>query len=231
MTIRRGATETAAKGEQNTRGEATRLIILGYLRERPAHGYEIQRWMRMQQMDRWSSVLPGSLYHALKRMEGEGLIQAVAEERTGDRLRKVYAITPAGERAFQRIVSRLLATEPHSTRSDFSLAVGWLDVLPPTKAVAILERNVRRLEQVRQLWETGRTMKAQYAMSPAVEAAFDNARKVLDADIAFLRSLIRMVQEGKTGLEETRRKLQHLKDAWAAKADGHRPVPPEGEGG
>ncbi|WP_324718027.1 PadR family transcriptional regulator [Carboxydochorda subterranea] len=224
------ATETAAKGERDTRGEATRLIILGYLRERPAHGYEIQRWIRIQQMDRWSSVLPGSLYHALKRMEGEGLIKAVAEERTGDRLRKVYAITPAGERAFERIVRRLLAAEPHSTRSDFALAAGWLDVLPSAEAVAILERTVRRLEETRQLWETGRAIKAQYAMPPAVEAAFDNARRVLDADIAFVRSLIRMVQEGRTGLEETRERLQQLKDVWTAKGNGLGPVGPEREG-
>ena len=213
-------TETAARRQQETRGEATRLIILGFLRERPAHGYEIQRWIRLQQMDRWSSVLPGSLYHALKRMEGEGLIRAVAEERTGDRLRKVYAITPAGERAFERLVRRLLATEPHSTRSDFALAVGWLDVLPPAEAAAILERNLRRLEQTRQLWETGRAIKAQYAMPPAVEAAFDNARRVLDADIAFVRGLIRMVQEGRTGLEQTRKQLQQLQDAWAGKGEG-----------
>ena len=225
-----GVTATAAKREHNIRGEATRLIILGYLRERPAHGYEIQRWIRMQQMDRWSSVLPGSLYHALKRMEGEGLVQAVAEERTGDRLRKVYAITQAGQRAFEGIVRRLLATEPHSTRSDFALAVGWLDVLPPAEAVAILERNVRRLEQTRQLWETGRAIKAQYAMPPAVEAAFDNARRVLDADIAFLRSLIRMVEQGSTGLEETRQQLQQLKDVWTGKGDRRGPLAPARKG-
>lgn len=221
---------TAAQRERATRGDAIRLIILGYLRERPAHGYEIQRWVRVQQMDRWSSVLPGSLYHALKRMEGEGLIEAVAEERTGDRLRKVYAITQGGERAFARIVRRLLATEPHSTRSDFALAVGWLDVLPPAEVVAILERNVRRLEQARQLWEIGRVVKAQYAMPPAVEAVFENARRVFDADIAFLRSLIRMVQEGTTGLEETRKQLRQLKDQWLGGGAGGDSAAQTGEG-
>lgn len=54
-------------------------------------------------------------------------------------------------------------------------------------------------------------------MPPAVGAAFDNACRVLDADIAFLRSLIRMVQEGSTGLEEAR-------DVWTGKSDGPGPV-------
>lgn len=199
----------AANQKRDTRGDATRLMILGHLRERRAHGYEIQQWMRAQQMDRWSTVLPGSVYHALKRMEREGLVEAVAEERTGDRLRKVYAITRDGERALLAIVRRLLARQPHPTRSDFALAVGWLDALPPEEAVRILEANVRRLEQARELWETGRAIKEKYGMPAVATAAFDNARQVLDADIAFVRTLIRLVQEGRTGLREAREALAH----------------------
>ena len=66
----------------------TNLILLSFLRQRPMHGYEIQRLIQASRMDIWTNILSGSIYYALNKMESDGLIATTAEERTGARLCK-----------------------------------------------------------------------------------------------------------------------------------------------
>ena len=54
---------------------SVRHLVLGLLDRAPMHGYEIQRVMKEARVDLWAGVLPGSLYHALRKMEGEGLVR------------------------------------------------------------------------------------------------------------------------------------------------------------
>ncbi|HEX3046387.1 MAG TPA: PadR family transcriptional regulator [Bacillota bacterium] len=105
------------------------MIILGILQSRPMHGYEIQQLIQEEQMERWANILSGSIYFALNQMEKEGLIAPVAEERTGNRLRKKYAITAAGRVSLLELLRKALASPPHSLKSDFSLALGFAMLL------------------------------------------------------------------------------------------------------
>ena len=99
----------------------TNLIVLGFLRMRPMHGYEIQQLIQQSRMDDWANVLSGSIYYALNKMEQDGLIRAEAEVRTGNRLRKIYAITEEGEAQFREMVRESLTAGPHSVKSDLAL--------------------------------------------------------------------------------------------------------------
>ena len=53
----------------------TRLMVLGLLKSKPMSGYEIQQILTKSQSDSWAGILPGSIYHALKKMEKEGLVE------------------------------------------------------------------------------------------------------------------------------------------------------------
>jgi DNA-binding PadR family transcriptional regulator len=76
----------------------TRLFALSALaRGGPMHGYQIRRAAKLDRTELWTEVKPGSLYGALHRMAGEGLVEVVRTEREGNPPeRTVYAITPAG---------------------------------------------------------------------------------------------------------------------------------------
>lgn len=53
----------------------TRTMVLGLLQTfGQMSGYEIQQKMQLSQTDKWAYVKPASIYHALKRMEKEGLV-------------------------------------------------------------------------------------------------------------------------------------------------------------
>jgi transcriptional regulator len=78
------------------RGSAD-LMILAVLEERQRHGYEIARLID----DRSGGVLRfhvGSLYPMLYRMERRGWIDGRWLEKTGQRRRRYYKLSPAGRK-------------------------------------------------------------------------------------------------------------------------------------
>ncbi len=54
----------------------TRLMVLGMLRTKPMSGYEMQQLMQVSEVDKWAGILPGSIYHALKKMDKRGASQS-----------------------------------------------------------------------------------------------------------------------------------------------------------
>ena len=171
----------------------TRMLALGMLRDRPMHGYEITQVITQSALDRWAHVLPGSIYHALAKMEDEGLVRTHAEERTGDRLRKIYAITPAGTAELTNLVRVAMSEPPHDLRSDLALATMWMTLLEPDQARSALGRARAKLEEAREQRQIGRTLKGD--ISPIAQALFDNADAVAEADLRLLERLELLVDK------------------------------------
>ncbi|MNJ35188.1 Transcriptional regulator PadR-like family protein [compost metagenome] len=173
----------------------TNLILLALLRERPMHGYELQQLIQNNRMDTWTNLLSGSIYYALNKMEQDGLLRTEAEERTGARLRKIYAITEAGEEMFQHMLRQSLTLSPHSVKSDFSLGLMWIEQIPEGEAISLLKQNLQQLEETLELWHVGREIKGQYGLSPFAEASFDNAMALLELDIQYVNRIIQLVEQ------------------------------------
>ncbi|HEY8416011.1 MAG TPA: PadR family transcriptional regulator [Thermaerobacter sp.] len=168
----------------------TRLVLLGMLARRPMSGYEIQQYLQLVRIDQWSSILPGSIYHALKKMAAEGLVEVRATEQTGFRTRVIYAITPAGRAEYRRLLREALRTPPRSLPSDFYLTLGFVDDLTREEVVAALDEQIARLEERLRAWNEGEAMKAKATPLPDyVRAAFANGREHMEADLRFLRYL------------------------------------------
>src|ERR1700729_622857 len=89
----------------------SRLMILGVLAERgPMHGHQIRRTAELTNAETWGGITGGALYAELRRLDGEGLIEPVREERVGRRpARTVYAITDEGR--LELVIQREAALE------------------------------------------------------------------------------------------------------------------------
>jgi DNA-binding PadR family transcriptional regulator len=89
---------------------AIRLFVLGTLAASgPLHGHQIRQQAQADRTDRYTDIQVGSLYGALKRMAGEGLVREVRTERVGNRPeRTVYEITPEGRQALSAIRDGIL---------------------------------------------------------------------------------------------------------------------------
>ena len=56
-------------------------MILGLLAERgPMHGHQIRRTAELTNAEVWGGMTGGALYAELRKLDGEGLVQAVREE-------------------------------------------------------------------------------------------------------------------------------------------------------
>ena len=82
------------------------LIILGVINMEPSHAYKIRKVV----LDRFGVALyPGNFYPKLKRLEKNGIIEGkwIIE---GHRKKKVYNLTPYGEKLFKDLVDNCLIT-------------------------------------------------------------------------------------------------------------------------
>ena len=80
---------------------STEMLILSLLDPRPRHGYEIGKLIEARSGGRLTFALP-TLYPTLLRLENRGWIKGRWVEKTGERERCYYRLTPEGRRALAR---------------------------------------------------------------------------------------------------------------------------------
>jgi transcriptional regulator len=76
---------------------SSEMLILSLLEARPRHGYEIGKLIEVRSGGRLKFALP-TLYPTLLRLENRGWIKGRWVEKTGERRRCFYRLTPEGRR-------------------------------------------------------------------------------------------------------------------------------------
>ena len=76
---------------------STEMLILALVEDRPRHGYEIAKLIE-QRSDGVLQFHVASLYPLLYRLEKRGWIRGRWVEKAGQRRRRYYRLTPAGEK-------------------------------------------------------------------------------------------------------------------------------------
>ncbi|GAB1515404.1 PadR family transcriptional regulator [Actinophytocola sp. KF-1] len=128
---------------------ATRLLVLGVVRMHgSAHGYQVRRELLTWSADKWANVAPGSIYHALKKMETEKLLEVASSyAHPGGPDRTAYRLTHDGETEFQLLLAKYLAESDDSAQGAYRLAaaVTFLPALPRDKALSLLRHRLTQL--------------------------------------------------------------------------------------
>ena len=114
-----------------------RLLVLGVIRQhREAHGYAVRRELEGWHVETWTSVKPGSLYHALHQLAKEGKLQALGTEASAEGpARTRYALTRAGEAEFHALLEAALAS---FDLQELGAGMAFMHALPRARALAIL---------------------------------------------------------------------------------------------
>ena len=89
------ATDTSLRDVQKGSAE---MIVLSLLEGRARHGYELAKSIESQSDNRLQFHV-ASLYPLLYRLERKQLVEGKWVEKTGERRRRYYKLTPAGRRA------------------------------------------------------------------------------------------------------------------------------------
>src|SRR5215813_6910920 len=108
----------------------TRMVVLGLLAYAPQSGYDMQRLLQQSRAEQWADILPGSIYHALKRLHADGLATLEATEQTGFRLKATYSITPAGRDELRRLLREAWRTPSSSQPAQLYAALSFIHALP-----------------------------------------------------------------------------------------------------
>jgi PadR family transcriptional regulator AphA len=74
-------------------------VLLGFLMEGPMHGYELHARAEAELGRTWTMGV-SNIYSALKRLERAGQVESTLNPQENRPPRKVYRITPAGQRGF-----------------------------------------------------------------------------------------------------------------------------------
>jgi DNA-binding PadR family transcriptional regulator len=121
------------------------LAILGLLKERSMHGYQLSKRLTDTLGGFWR-VSYGSLYPTLRRLEGEGAVERVFGELEVGRRKNVYRITPAGEELFHRLLEEAGA-ESSSEDNRFRVRLAFFKYLAPDTRIRLLEKRRAYLEE------------------------------------------------------------------------------------
>ena len=126
----------------------TRLLILGVLHRSDMHPYEIKRRLERAMVECYIDVDVGTLYYAVKQLEKEKLIEAIAQERvTRGGVRTIYGITGRGRAEFRKGLHKQLEMEGPVSQTLYG-ALLFLHLADPAVVEAALRRRIARLDEL-----------------------------------------------------------------------------------
>jgi DNA-binding PadR family transcriptional regulator len=121
------------------------LAILGLLKERSMHGYQLSKRLTDALGGFWR-VSCGSLYPTLRRLEQQGAVERVFDQQEVGRRKNVYRITEPGEALFLELLEEA-GGESASEENPFRVRLAFFKYLAPDTRIRVLERRRAFLEE------------------------------------------------------------------------------------
>ena len=164
------------------------LAILGGLKEKPMHGYELKKRLTYLLGHFWK-ISFGSLYPALKRLESKNAIEKAYTVKEKTRNRYVYRITPEGEDLFLRLLVETRKKSEITDEDKFSLRMAFFQYMEPEERLWLLEQ--RRNYLAERLSEMKRQRKSRDKESDSYrQGLLRHRQEIVQSDITWLDGLI-----------------------------------------
>ncbi|MGZ4108711.1 MAG: PadR family transcriptional regulator [Actinomycetota bacterium] len=178
------------------------LAILGLLKERSMHGYQLSKRLTDALGGFWR-VSYGSLYPSIRRLEHEGAVERVFDEQEVGRRKNVYRITERGEALFLELLEEA-GGESASEENPFRVRLAFFKYLAPETRIRVLERRRAYLEERRSAIRSSlagvREGNDTYTL-----ALMEHGLDATESDIAWLEGLIAAERRQAATTRETTR--------------------------
>jgi DNA-binding PadR family transcriptional regulator len=163
------------------------LAILGLLKERAMHGYQLSKRLADTLGAFWK-VSYGSLYPALKRLEREGAVESAFPREEVGRRKNVYRITAKGEELFASLLQETGEESWEDNR--FRVRLAFFQYLKPDTRLRLLEKRRAfledRLSQIKTSLAKARERIDNYTLS-----LMQHGEEATQQDIKWLDDLIK----------------------------------------
>lgn len=167
-----------------------KVLILYYLSIKPTHGYEIQRFIQINHMDRWTKIQSGSIYYALSKLVKEGLIVLKGEVGAGTKARKTYAITDHGQQKLKELVKEELDKELQTTGSDKFIIYPLLNTLDKQTMVKQIKGHILKLKDKKSYMEKWQSIKVNNNSLKVERISFEMMIRSLEDQVNWHEALI-----------------------------------------
>lgn len=169
-------------------------MVLGLLRTKSMSGYELQQLLQLSEVDKWAGILPGSIYHALKKMDKEGLIKVANVESTGHRTKAIYEITEAGESEYQTLLIESFREPtvklPVLLYTGLSMLNMQNNSVEPEQIIKAIEDQIQELQTNLADIQAGQEIKANYIeVNELSSITFQNMIDQYQLQIDFLKKI------------------------------------------
>jgi DNA-binding PadR family transcriptional regulator len=156
---------------------ALEYALLGLLHQHPQSGYDLRKIFEMTALGNYSGS-PGAIYPALKRLEGQGLVEGDVDSTKALRPRKVFHPTAAGREIFRHWLVREIGREDVERRIDelmLRFAFHWvLDSRGATRGFLAsflreVEEYAGELSRQRRFFPEGTPLHPRLALAAGIE--------------------------------------------------------------
>ncbi|GII27355.1 PadR family transcriptional regulator [Planotetraspora mira] len=166
------------------------LAILGFLHERPLHGYDL-RGRVAALTGHVRPIADGTLYPAIKRMEAKGWLERKTQPGSAAAPRHMLHLRPAGE---QELLRRLREPEELDVSDEnrwFVLLAFLRHLRDPEAQAGVLRRRLAFLELPSSFfYEDGRPVRAENVDDPFRQGLLTIARATSEAELHWLRTTL-----------------------------------------
>lgn len=180
------------------------LIILGLLKDKPRHGYEIKKQIK-DVISTFAALEVESIYYTLTLLEKKGYVQKAVRAQAHRPEKMTYSLTPKGDKRFQQLLAKSIVT---TQRPNFSLdmALYFLPYLPTDIAMHRLKGRVRLLSKVEEgLNQLAEELKAK--SSYHLKSIVDHNLELLQAEKKFIQNIAAELEEQRISIPEWPHKL------------------------
>lgn len=172
-----------------------RALILYFLSIRPTHGYDIQRFIEINGMDQWTKIQLGSIYYALNKLEKEGFIYPLREERNGARVRKVYSINDSGKEELRKVLKEELLKPIDGIESEKFMIYIMFNKLTRNEIISYVKEHIKVLKDKKLWWERNKKLNVSESKLKSEVLHFDVVIEMLKYQIKWHETLIEEVDD------------------------------------
>jgi DNA-binding PadR family transcriptional regulator len=127
------------------------LLVLGLLKSRNQHGYQINEFIETF-LGTVTDMKKSTAYSILKKLHKQGYAEMFLHQEGNRPVRQVYSITPAGEQYFASLLrSNLEQMENMAVPGEIGLM--FLDHLPLAEVIPLLSARLKKIAEIIQLHE------------------------------------------------------------------------------
>ena len=170
-------------------------MILGFLADRPMHGYELRQ--KMEKLYGYSrKISDGTLYPAIRRLVEAGQIEEALDTGEGSSTRRILEITGSGRARLVELV-RDPGRFDIQNQSRFMVVLAFLSkVSDPRERALVLRRRLEFLEESSSFFYDGaRSVRSEDTSDPYRRGMLRTARASSSAEVAWLKEQVAVEEE------------------------------------